>query len=163
VRAQLLALAGLTIALLPLVAPPAAAASSATVLLRVAPTGFVVPNHWAVGNPSVWVVDTCDLQDLNAAPGVACCLVSASDDNLNGRVDGVDVLNTAASNGCISGWAGDDFGFGIFVTSVDGLDQVGWPVSWWYVQVNGAGSAVGISDVDLGDGDSLELVYQPGP
>jgi len=135
---------------------------AAQIALRVGPTGFVVPSHWAVGNPSLWLVDPLHTTAFNGLSGVAGCLLDVSDASGDGRIDGIEVLN-AASGGCISGWSGEDQGFGVFVTSVDGLDAIGWPASYWYIQVNGLASNVGVSDMSLGDGDSLDFVYFGGP
>ncbi len=146
---------------------PATAASSATLTIRVAPEGFVVPSHWLVGNEAVWLVDPCADTSLDPQPGIACCNVTVPDANGDGRVDGAEALDVATLEDCIAGWAAADFGFGRLVTCVDGLckqgpTDSGWPVAWWLLQIDGFASPVGIDDMDLSDGQSLEFVYYIG-
>lgn len=140
-----------------LVGGPASAAT-VTVTLRVAPEGFVVPSHWAVGNPAVWIVDPASDKSFNGADGVAGCSVTLTND-ADGVVNGRQVLNRATATQCIAGWAEDDG----FVTAVDGLAQIGWPASWWLIQVDGISSNFGIDDMQLTTGRSLEFVYLFGP
>ncbi|HVL87060.1 MAG TPA: CARDB domain-containing protein [Candidatus Thermoplasmatota archaeon] len=136
----------------------------ALVTLRVAPEGFVVPNHWLVGNPAVWIVDPVADPSFNGLDGVAGCVLAVADATGDFRVDGGEVLDAAAASGCVSGWEfGSSSCCGRFVTSVDGLAEAGWPASWWLLQIDGFGSWVGIDDMDLLSGQSLELVHLVGP
>lgn len=154
--------AALATTLLLALVPTPVAATGAQVTLRVGPSGFVVPSHWAVGNPSIWLIDPSQTTTFNDAPGIAGCTLDVDDANEDGSIDGAEVLD-AATGICISGWTAQNQGFGLFVTSVDGLDAVGWPGTYWYLQVDGQSSPVGISDMTLTDGSSLELVYFGGP
>lgn len=156
-------LVALALAAITLGPSTAAAATSATITLRVAPEGFVVPSHWTVGNEAVWVVDPAQTQDFNGQDGIAGCTLHVSDANGDDKIDGGEVLDTATADGCIAGWDyTTDEEFGRFVTAVDNLEQVGWPVSWWLIQIDGFAASSGIDDMDLQDGQSLEFVYYLG-
>lgn len=137
------------------------------VRLRVAPVGFVVPSHWATCDPdcdaATWIVDPYEEPRFNWLPGVAACDLSVPDANADHRVDGGEALDQAVTDGCIDDWDYDSFAFGRFVTRVDGLDEAGWPVSWWLIQLNNYMSSVGIDDMNLTDGTSLDFVYEVGP
>lgn len=151
--------------------PAAAATLPADVTLRVAPAGLVVPSaHWTTDwvagetTPAVWAVDPAETTVLNGQDGVAGCTLSASDSNGDGAVSGAEVLDQATTNGCISGWDFEYYdGQGRYVTAVDGLQETGWPASWWQLQVDGHLADAGIDGLDLTDGQSLELVYVVGP
>lgn len=148
-----------------------AADLDAGVTLRVAPEGFVVPSlHWSTNavadttTEAVWIHDPAQDDTLNDQDGVAGCEPTVPDTNGNSRIDGVDVLDHATDTGCISGWDGyihDKYGW--YVESVDGLEEQGWPVSWWQIQVDGHVADVGISNMDLQDGQDLSFVYYAGP
>lgn len=166
-----------------LLAPPVTPSTQANPLtvditLRVAPTGFVVPaQHWAtsmaVGNttPAVWVIDPVSNTTFNGQDGVAGCDITMSDTKgfegalgPDGRIDGGEVLDAATDAGCISGWSNTTHdGFGRLVTTIDGLEEVGWPGPWWQIQIDGELSDVGIDGLDLGSGQSLEFVYMLHP
>jgi len=164
VRTHLLALIGIVIAIAPLTAPPATAVSSATVFLRVGPEGFAVPNHWLVDNPSVWLIDPLQFPESVTTPGYAGCVLSVSDADADGRVDGAELLDTARDAGCITDWASQDTAFGRFVTTIDGLEQTGGGlVTWWFLQLDGKGATSGIDDWDLQDGTSVDAIYYLGP
>lgn len=140
----------------------AAAATSATITLRVAPEGFVVPSHWLAGNQAVWIVDPTSTRDFNGQNGVAGCTIDVSDTNDDDKIDGGEVLDRATDTGCIAGWDWTKTDWGRFVTEVDDLEQLGWPASWWLIQIDGLAADTGIDDMDLQDGQSLEFVYYFG-
>lgn len=144
-----------------LVGGPASAGE--TITLRVAPEGFVVPSHWAVGNEAVWILDPASDDTFNDQDGVAGCELTVSDANGDGAIDGGEVLDRATADECISGWDHVVFGCcGRFVTMVDDLEETGWPATWWLLQIDGVAAEVGIDDMDLTSGQSLELVYYVG-
>lgn len=155
-------LVALAVSAVTLVPSTAAAATSATITLRVAPEGFVVPSHWLVGNQAVWIVDPASNTDFNGQKGVAGCTLEVSDADGNGKIDGGEVLDRATGTGCITGWSSTSMDWGRFVTEVDGLEQIGWPVSWWLIQIDGVVASTGIDDMDLQSGQSLEFVYYLG-
>lgn len=141
---------------------PASAAQ--TITLRVAPEGFVVPSHWAVGNQAVWIVDPANNKAFNGLDGVAGCNLVVPDANGDGRIAGGEVLDRATAAGCISGWDYVVFDCcGRFVTMVDDVEELGWPASWWLVQIDGNAAATGIDGMDLKNGQSLEFVNYFGP
>ncbi len=140
---------------------------TAEVTLRVAPTGFVVPGHWATGTEAVWLVDPVEQTAFNAEDGIAGCQLTVPDLDENGTVMAVEVLDHAAAVGCISGWQGELGSFGFFVTEVDGLEQVAEPSTsipalWWFIQKNGHAAPVGVSSLGMQDGSTLSFVYYAG-
>jgi hypothetical protein len=157
--------------LLPLVAliltstaAPAAGTAAAEVTLRVGTVGMVVPSHWLTQNDAVWIHDPAQDTSLNGLAGVAGCTLTVADANGDGRISGLELLGAATAAGCITGYAVQDFGFGAFVTMVDGLEQAGGGLAaWWLVQVNLKGSLIGVSDLDLQSGDAVDFVYYLGP
>lgn len=136
---------------------------TADVTLRVAPDGFVVPSHWAVGNQAIWLVDPAEDATFNDQDGIAGCQLTVPDADGDDTVDGGEVLDEATATGCISGWDHETSDCcGRYVTSVDGRDEVGWPAPWWMIQLNGQSASVGIDGMALEDGDALSLVYHIG-
>lgn len=142
-------------------APSASAGTTHEITLRVAPEGMVVPGHWTVGNPAVWVVDPLTVTAANGQSGIAGCVLDVPTGG-DGVVDGIDVLDHAEATGCIASWDGRDTDNGVFVTEVDGREEIGFPGPWWMIQLNGFSSPVGVSDMDLRDGASLSFVYYTG-
>lgn len=167
---------------------------SADVDLRVAPTvsletdpprPFVVPSeHWSTKDvecwttsglvcfddlntttEAQWLIDPIQTTQFNDETGVAGCSFTATDDNDDGVVVGKEVLDQAASNGCITGWDyTDDCGGGFLVTMVDGLRKssetcTGYPTGWWQIQKNAHIAGDGIASLAIEDEDSLSLVF----
>ncbi len=136
---------------------------TADVTLRVAPDGFVVPSHWAVGNQAVWLIDPVEDGSFNDQDGIAGCQLTVPDADGDGAVDGGEVLDEATATGCISGWDHQTSDCcGRYVTSVDGRGQIGWPAPWWMLQLNSQAASVGIDGMALQDGDALSLIYHVG-
>lgn len=146
-----------------------AGTTTADVTLRVAPEGFVVPSHWAVGNDARWIVDPVEDRQFNDEDGIAGCRLTVDDADGDDRIDGGEVLDHATEQGCILGWDSVFFdGEGRFVTMVDGLRKkgatdTGWPTGWWVIQVDGQASDVGIDQMNLQDGQDLSFVFYTGP
>lgn len=163
------ALAGLMVAAL----VPAASAGTLEVdiTFRAAPAGMVVPSlHWTTNwlvdetTPAVWVHDPAQDDSLNDRDGVAGCHLTVQDGNDDNVIDGWEALDRAEAVGCISGYETQFFeGQGHMVVSVDGREEVGWPVTWWGIQIDGHMADVGIDGMDLEDGQSLGFVYYVGP
>jgi len=159
----------LLVALVAAGAVPAAASASPAdetvdITMRAAPAGPVVPSAPLLSNPSVWLVDPADNPETTAAPGVAGCTLSVSDHNANDVVDGVDVLDQAEAEDCISEWSGRNDescldGSDVFVATVDGLSEV-YPATYWLVQRGGELASTGVCDMALTDGEDVSFVYQ---
>lgn len=162
-RAKILIVLLLGLSLSGLAPVVSAETTTADVTLRVAPDGFVVPSHPLVGNPAVWIIDPAEDPTFNDQDGIAGCHLTVPDANMDGVVDGGEVLDRATETGCISGWdhVVDD-AYGRYPTSIDGREEVGWPAPWWTIQVNGVSSPVGIDSMGLEDGDDLSFVYHVG-
>lgn len=164
--ALLLALLAATLALAPGATSAAEPAADETIeiKLRAAPAGPVVPSLILVNNPSVWIVDPAEDDQLNDLSGVAGCYLDVSDGNGNGHVDAVDVLDRAEATGCISSWDGRNDesctdGSAVFVSEVDGLEEV-FPATFWLIQRNGELAPNGACDMALTDQETLGFVYQ---
>lgn len=142
--------------------------TTADVTLRVAPEGFVVPNHPAADNEAVWLIDPVEDPRFNDQEGVAGCRLTVPDADEDDAIDGSEVLDHATDSDCILGWDAVAFGGqGRFVTVVDGLEkagptETGWPVGWWAIQVDGRWADVGIDAMSLEDGQSLSFIYYSG-
>lgn len=171
---RLRSLALTLVALAVLVGPLAATAAGQnlpterTVTLRVAPEGFLVPSHYLVGNPAVWIVDPAETTTFNGQAGIAGCNLTVPEGK-DDRVNGTEVLEKAVAEGCITGWNSERFACcGELVTSVDGRakhgpTESGWPGAWWLIQKNGQAAPTGVSGMSLEDGDALSFVYYTGP
>ena len=88
-------------------------------------------------------------------PAYKSCDVTVAD-----GANGGDVLDAAASSGCISSWQHDSFGNSRFVTCIDGVcQQTG---TFWAFYVNDAlpcGGSCGIDDVHLHGGETVSFAY----
>lgn len=162
-RANILILLLLGLALSGLAPAVSSETTTADVTLRVAPDGFVVPSHYLVGNPAVWIIDPAEDPTFNDQDGIAGCHLTVPDADGDGAVDGGEVLDRATETGCISGWDHVVYDCcGRFPTSIDGREEVGWPAPWWTIQLNGQSASVGIDGMTLEDGDDLSFVYHVG-
>lgn len=151
------------LATVPLAGLAEAGTTTADVTLRVAPEGFVVPSNPITQHEATWLIDPAEDTRFNDRDGVAGCDLTVQDANDDGAIDGGEVLDAADQDGCIVGWDYTVFDCcGRFVTSVDGLDEVQWPVGWWTIQIDGVWADDGIDTMDLSDGQSLEFVYYAG-
>ncbi|MGQ0536029.1 MAG: hypothetical protein ACT4PT_08145 [Methanobacteriota archaeon] len=138
----------------------------ANVTLRVAPSGFAVPSHWAVGNKGEWIIDPANDTRFNHLDGVAGCRVTVFNNTTtnDSRMDGGEVLDAAVKKGCIKDWGNVSFGsLGRLVNRVDNMTELGWPASYWWIQLNGTASPVGIDFLNVTNETSLEFVHVLGP
>lgn len=80
--------------------------------------------------------------------------------------DGKALLTAATATGCIAGWTGTYFpGLGFFVDGVDGrravCDTPVWLVhcTFWFLSVDGEGSATGVDGWRAAEGDVYGFTY----
>lgn len=122
------------------------------VTLKVAPEGaFVVDSFFA--GAAVWIMDPSLVTAFNALPGVAGCILSVPDPDLDGNVEGTEVMLHALATGCITSYV-TSFG-GCFVNEIDGLAD---GASWWIQYANDF-SGGGVCTL-FQEGDSLGWVFQ---
>ena len=89
----------------------------------------------------------------NRAAAKATCLVSVS-----AGADGVSVLQAAVATGCISSYKLENFGFGDYVSCIDGIcEQVG---TYWAMYENRAYTSYGIRGFRSDHGDELWFNYE---
>ena len=94
---------------------------------------------------------------LSAAEPVASVHYKTCAVSVASGADGLDVLQAATTSGCISGYETQNFGFGEFVTCIDGI--CGTDATYWRMTENGTYTTYGVSDFSADSGDELGFSY----